>query len=671
MHGGPSVMCPLCDVSCRASECVAMLTEIVITEQPVCACVPTNFPLTLRCRAQSPLPLHYQWFEQQESTCKEIPDANQPNLHIVAKQTQLYICRVNDQRHRILFSRWVKVKVVKSFAKIPPGWKGDPIIVTEPVSSHVASQHPVQFQCCALGIPAPQYQWYHNGQCLPHRKGRKLLIKVVKPGHCGSYLCCVSNDQGECWSEPVELTIGEDVILQASPKPLTITGKVPTDEYFAVGKVALLIGNNGYLNHPNLLAPMVDVYELSVLLRKIGFCVVSLVDLTHEEMLRAVNQFLQLLDRGVYGLFYYAGHGYEHSGRNYMVPIDAPQPYRPENCISVQKILQKMQDRRTALNVVLLDTCRKWYNSDCALSKVNPLKPWGNTVYGYATSENAEAYEVQDGEFCSGIFMTYLKKHIMEEKKVTHMLEEVLEDIGRDPLVTGKQVMEIRHSLKEPRALTDKICTTGYECPNKTEWEQHIELPKQKIKFSCGAEVELTYQTVFSNLIHTFATLTHSPPHLTNIRIILYKPYEMAKLCRLDRVDSVLTTGSDLKEADSMIRLHGLQKFQDIIIKVDLHCTNIGTGNRIQESWDQRVPKLWISKLFSRKDVAFLDRDHAAGATYNDYVPANGSQLTTDCNKHKPGAHHPENPSALPSSIQSKSNSEPEENDESDIFLVS
>lgn len=42
-------------------------------------------------------------------------------------------------------------------------------------------------------------------------------------------------------------------------------------------------------------------------------------------------------------------------------------------------------------------------------------------------SEDAEAYELQDGEFSSGIFMKYLKKHILQEKKVTYMLEDVLE----------------------------------------------------------------------------------------------------------------------------------------------------------------------------------------------------------------------------------------------------
>lgn len=60
------------------------------------------------------------------------------------------------------------------------------------------------------------------------------------------------------------------------------------------------------------------------------------------------------------GLFYYAGHGYEHAGRNYLVAVDAPQPYRPENCVCVQRIVLSMQKKHTALSVILLDTCRKW-----------------------------------------------------------------------------------------------------------------------------------------------------------------------------------------------------------------------------------------------------------------------------------------------------------------------
>lgn len=65
--------------------------------------------------------------------------------------------------------------------------------------------------------------------------------------------------------------------------------------------MALLIGNLSYQNHPQLKAPMVDVYDLTNLLRQLNFQVVSLLDLTESEMRNAVDEFLLLLHKGVYG----------------------------------------------------------------------------------------------------------------------------------------------------------------------------------------------------------------------------------------------------------------------------------------------------------------------------------------------------------------------------------
>ncbi|XP_056428900.1 mucosa-associated lymphoid tissue lymphoma translocation protein 1 homolog isoform X2 [Hyla sarda] len=538
-------------------------------------------------------------------------------------------------------------------------------MVNQPVSVHVTSHNAVRLCCYALGLPAPEYQWYHNGRYLPYRRGKEVEIKSIRRRDCGNYLCHVSNVHGEIWSEPAELTIG------ASPQPAICPGLTPRHRYYATGKVALLIGNNGYLNHPNLLAPMVDVFELSTLLRRLGFCVISLIDLTREEMLTSVSQFLQLLDKGVYGLFYYAGHGYEHLGRNYMVPIDAPQPYKPENCISVQRILQQMQERKTALNVVLLDTCRKWYNSHCALSKVSPLKPLGNTVYGYATSENAEAYEVQDEAFSSGIFMTYLKKHILRELKVTHMLDEVLEDIGSDPLVAGRQVMEIKHSLKESRALTDKIYSSGNERLNRTVWDQRTKIPKQVVKFSCGVEAEVRFKVVFSNLIHTFAKLTRSPSHLSDVRILLYKTTDSLGFSnhRLNPVDSPLTMQDD-EEVDCMLRLCNLQKYQDnIIIKIELHCTKKDNGARVQENLEQIIPIPWIAKRLNKTNTPCGERKPTNGAAAKDSIPNLQNQLNAmSIDKETPLAQHFANALDIPCHGHSKSSSEPEENDEGDIL---
>lgn len=72
----------------------------------------------------------------------------------------------------------------------------------------------------------------------------------------------------------------------------------------AKDKVALLIGNMNYWEHPKLKAPLVDVYELTNLLRQLDFKVVSLLDLTEYEMRNAVDEFLLLLDKGVYGKIY-------------------------------------------------------------------------------------------------------------------------------------------------------------------------------------------------------------------------------------------------------------------------------------------------------------------------------------------------------------------------------
>ncbi|XP_074773004.1 mucosa-associated lymphoid tissue lymphoma translocation protein 1-like isoform X9 [Athene noctua] len=498
---------------------------IAITEQPVSASVPVGYSFTLRCRAEGRTLLQYQWFCQHQvpvgaevdpcpqrwswssSVCQQIPGATKQDLPITAQQTQLYTCRINDLYKNAVFSDWVKVEVHQCVARgVPPRlWRGEPVIVLNPTEQRVEVGKPLQLHCAAMGVPAPSYQWYRNGNLLEHQKKKKLWITHAKVSDSGTYLCCASNSHGEHWTNAVDIHIGT----------------CHSEKFFATGKIALLVGNNHYQHHPNLMAPVTDVFELSHLLEKLGFQVVSLLDLNKTEMVTAVRQFLQLLGKGVYAIFYYAGHGYEHSGRNYMVPVDAPQPYTPENCISVQRILQKMQQQQTALNLILLDTCRKWYNPECALSQVQPLEPWGNTVYGYATSEDAEAYELQDGAFSSGIFMKYLKKHILKEKKVTHMLEDVLEDIGRDPLVTGKQVMEIKHTLKDARSLTDPVCPSGAAAER---WGHGHELLSRTMTFPCGAQAALRFHRLFSNVMYVCAKLQPPPAHIADARLLLCRP---------------------------------------------------------------------------------------------------------------------------------------------------
>ncbi|NXL79363.1 MALT1 protein, partial [Leptocoma aspasia] len=245
-------------------------TAIAITEQPVSVSVPVGYSFTLRCRAQGRTSLQYQWFCQYQSDCHLIPGAINQDLPIIAEQTQLYTCRVNDLHRNAVFSDWVKVEVHQCVARgLPPRlWQGEPVIVLNPSEQRVEVGQPLQLQCAAMGVPAPSYQWYRNGNLLEQHKRKKLWISHTKVSDSGTYLCCASNCHGEHWTNAVDVHIGE----QSQPTSLCCT--LPGVRC----KIALLVGNNRYQHHPNLLAPVRDVFELSHLLEHLGFQVVSLLD---------------------------------------------------------------------------------------------------------------------------------------------------------------------------------------------------------------------------------------------------------------------------------------------------------------------------------------------------------------------------------------------------------
>ncbi|XP_064013207.1 mucosa-associated lymphoid tissue lymphoma translocation protein 1 homolog isoform X2 [Pogoniulus pusillus] len=612
-----------------------MQAAIVITEQPISVAVPVGHSFSLRCRAEGRTALRFQWFCQRQSVCQQIPGATEQDLPITAQQSQLYTCRVNDLDRNCIFSDWVKVEVHQCVARgLPPQlWQGEPVIVLNPTEQRLEVGSPLQLRCAAMGVPAPNYQWYHNGNLLEHQKKKRLWVAQAQLSDSGTYLCCAFNSRGQHWSSAVDVLVGPCC----------------SEKLFATGKVALLVGNNRYWHHPNLLAPVRDVFELRLLLEQLSFQVVSLLDLNKAEMLAAVSRFLQLLGKGVYAVFYYAGHGYEHLGRNYMVPVDAPQPYSPENCISVQRILQKMQQQQTALNLVLLDTCRKWYNPGGALSQLQPLQPWGNTVYGYATSEDAEAYELQDGELSSGIFMKYLKQHILQEKKVTHMLEKVLEAVGQDPLVAGRQVMEIKHTLKEPRALTDPLCPSAAAAQR---WGHGHELLSRVVTFSCGAEVELHCHWLFSNLLHVCAKLLPTPAHLADAHLLLCQaPGTQGLREWLSVEDTSGSSCSTWTHSPPFQKAPSPMAEADVVLQLDLHYSQQGTKQRTCESLRTTLRRALLRQFCGQGAAA------SAHVWLQDVLstdPAGQTHLRT-------GSSH-----SLPSSSPSSS-SQPEENDESEL----
>jgi len=127
------------------------------------------------------------------------------------------------------------------------------------------------------------------------------------------------------------------------------------------GRLALVIGNGAYANAPSLKNPPNDALDVADALSKLGFSVEHGVNTTQRQMKFMIRQFGQKLKGGGQGLFYYAGHGVQLHGRNYLIPVDADiqsEADAEDQGVDLNLMLGLMDEAGNGLNVVILDACR-------------------------------------------------------------------------------------------------------------------------------------------------------------------------------------------------------------------------------------------------------------------------------------------------------------------------
>ncbi len=180
-------------------------------------------------------------------------------------------------------------------------------------------------------------------------------------------------------------------------------------------RTALVIGNSSYRTVP-LKNPVNDAKDITEALKDLGFTVITLIDVSHQEMYQAIRDFGKELARTDVGLFYYAGHGIQVDGVNYLIPLDADIQVKDEvkfNCIDANLVLSKMESAGNNTNIIILDACRvnpfdRFFRAPArGLAVVEA--PSGSLVV-YATAPGATAAEGRgrNGIF-TGVFLRYSK----------------------------------------------------------------------------------------------------------------------------------------------------------------------------------------------------------------------------------------------------------------------
>uniref|UniRef100_A0A8C4Z896 MALT paracaspase 1 n=1 Tax=Gadus morhua TaxID=8049 RepID=A0A8C4Z896_GADMO len=607
-----------------ALQCVKQ-PGLQVLIQPLSASVPRGHTLRLSCHARAPSPgVQYQWFKNLVLDSVGVRDSG------------FYICRVNCGEV-FEFSRWAQM--VLMMVSGPPG-AGPPAaggrlrVLIQPRPRQLAVGDTLRLECGALGRPLPRYQWHHNGAPLPNASRRTLTIPSAQNAHRGRYRCEVSSGNERCWTNEVDVVLGTTVLTEATPPPAT-------------DKVALLMGNLSYMNHPPLKAPMVDVYDLTNLLRQLDFKVVSLLDLTEAEMRNAVDEFLLLLHKGVYGLLYYAGHGYENYGNSFMVPVDAPSPYRSAHCLCVQSVLQLMQDKQTGLNVFLLDMCRKRNIHDDHTPNIL-LRVTANIVFGYATCQDAEAFELSSSGLTNGVFLKFLKRRLLDDEKITVVLDKVAEDMGQFDPTKGKQALEIRSSLSERRALTDPVLPAhgvDLALAHNRQWAKAHELPEiMLLDFDCGAQIKLGFAAEFSNVLVIYTHIVKKPEDMTSCQAHVtdfsqeldVDPKEMNR--ETPEETGVYLLSDSLPQHSLYTRISGLQKLKEaLVFTVVLQ----GTFSSLDE------PVCWTRSVDIGKPlIARLDLHH---------VVRRSSCLQTCLTPHSPSRSPAHSPSRSPAHSPTRS----------------
>jgi hypothetical protein len=174
-------------------------------------------------------------------------------------------------------------------------------------------------------------------------------------------------------------------------------------------RLALIIGNANYTNTQPLSNPLNDASSVYFMLNQLGFDLLKYEDLTQTDMKKAIDDFGEKLKKYDVGLFYYAGHGVQVDGSNYLLPVDANLRSEKDTeyeCVDAGRVLSKFEGAETTTSIIILDACR---NNPFAKSWSRGIKNKGlaymeappGALIAYSTAPGSVAF---DGSGTNGLY---------------------------------------------------------------------------------------------------------------------------------------------------------------------------------------------------------------------------------------------------------------------------
>lgn len=200
-------------------------------------------------------------------------------------------------------------------------------------------------------------------------------------------------------------------------------------------KLALVIGCNEYEHAGHLANPLNDANDIKEKLTQLGFDVMQVENGTLKQMKIEIDNFGTELEKYDIGLFYFAGHGVQVNGLNYLIPIDANLKNERTveyDCVRVDRVLSHMEASKNKVNLVVLDACRnnpfeRSWGRDLSQRGLAVMEAPKGSLIAYSTSPGKTA---SDGEGKNGLYTGVLVNEINSVNiSITQLFQKVRKSV--------------------------------------------------------------------------------------------------------------------------------------------------------------------------------------------------------------------------------------------------
>ncbi|MES0808009.1 caspase domain-containing protein [Roseibium sp. SCPC15] len=247
-------------------------------------------------------------------------------------------------------------------------------------------------------------------------------------------------------------------------------------------RVALVVGNASYENVSNLANPTNDAEKIALALERLGFKVIVGINLNQAGFIEKIKEFSRAMRGAKIALFYYAGHGLQVRGQNYLAPVDTRLNDEADlefGTVRLQAIISQME-REQRTSIILLDACRdnpltrnlasSMGTRSAAIGKgLAPVETGIGTLIAYSTQPGNVAYDGTDVHSpFTGALLRYLET---PGEDIAVILRRVRRDVLRE--TKGVQVPWSNSSLTGPVILSvpDPSTKPAVDTIELTYWE--------------------------------------------------------------------------------------------------------------------------------------------------------------------------------------------------------